>query len=133
MKDNRKPQFNTPCSKLSYKIFYPGAHKTMRRNKFMQFFTLELSYGAPRTQWCSCERHAPFCEDDLQQKINISMTHSFFPQMTCSRICCFVLLSFQINRSLYCLLHTATLNIKITCYRARIDTVRRIHTYVSFQ
>lgn len=63
-KNNIKPQFNTPCSKLSYKIFYPGAHKAMRRIKFMQFFILELNYGAPRTQWCSCERHAPFCEDD---------------------------------------------------------------------
>jgi hypothetical protein len=64
-KNNTKPQFNAPCSKLLYKRLCCGAHTATMKMKLVHFFILELNYGAPQSRWCSCVRHDPFCEDDL--------------------------------------------------------------------
>ena len=39
--------------------------------KHVHVFTVEVSCGASQIQWCSCERHAPFCEDDLHKNVKV--------------------------------------------------------------
>lgn len=81
-----------------------------------------VARGTPHSAKTTCSKN-----DHIYDTLFLSKDDLFQSLLFC------VSQSFQINRTLYSLLHTTTFNMKITCYRAWLDTVRKSDTYISFQ